>query len=192
MKTLALTSILALCASALPSSGSQGNFARAIEVLDPSNTTCSATLKTGSFEFPHLIIPINSATPSVAPGTSYNGQVSSTVSSLFNFDIPYGDNNRTCNLIFIFPSEEQRPSSWYTYSGEGEVSFSLLKEPASMTTTFANAPDVDVEFGQAKLAPGHVYLVHKFECPGGQRLGVRMAGVGDVELNYFQDYTSPP
>lgn len=54
-------------------------------------------------QFPHLIIPIDSANPNEAYGSSYNGTISETVSSIYNFDIPVSDNGKTCSLVFYFP-----------------------------------------------------------------------------------------
>lgn len=39
-------------------------------------------------QFPHLIIPVDSSMPNEAPSTSYFGEVTPTISSIFNFDIP--------------------------------------------------------------------------------------------------------
>merc|ERR1712072_976022 len=57
---------------------------------------CATTLNEGSYETPHLIVPVNKDSPDESYGTSYFGQVNSTTSSIFNFDVPYDYEGKTC------------------------------------------------------------------------------------------------
>ncbi|KAK2880131.1 hypothetical protein FQN49_000545 [Arthroderma sp. PD_2] len=159
-------------------------------VEDQADKNCPTNLS-GPFEFPHLIIPINSSAPNVARGTSYYGEVSSTISSIFNFDIPT-DGPNLCSLVFLFPSTEERPAWTYTFEGDGNVGLSRLEGPANNGTTFENAPKVSAELGTQKLAAGTSTVVASFDCPFGQRIAFKMSNAGTTNLKYFQDYGNPP
>merc|ERR1711939_1282273 len=67
---------------------------------------CATTLNEGSYETPHLIVPVNKGSPDESYGTSYFGQVNSTTSSIFNFDIPSSYEGKTCSVVFLFPKKE--------------------------------------------------------------------------------------
>ncbi|KAI7701648.1 hypothetical protein KC353_g15220, partial [Hortaea werneckii] len=70
------------------------------------------------FEFPHQIIHINSAEPDKAYGNFFSGTMTSTISSMFNFDIPADAAGKTCSLEFMFPTQDQLETSAYTISGD--------------------------------------------------------------------------
>jgi hypothetical protein len=69
----------------------------------PPLARCPTNLN-GIFQSPHLIIPIDSSNPNRGPGTSYFGEVTPTISSIFNFDIPASDTGKACSLVFLFPN----------------------------------------------------------------------------------------
>ncbi|KAJ5273166.1 hypothetical protein N7478_008291 [Penicillium angulare] len=158
----------------------------------PSSTTCGTTLTSGNFEFPHLIIPIDSSSPGTASGTSFNGKVTSTISSIFNFDIPQSDSGKTCSLVFLFPEKADLETSSYTFSGDGKVDVSELSGPASSSTTFNNAPSVSKDLGDITLSPGNSYVVSTFSCPAGKAIAFEMKDAGSTSLDFFQDYNPSP
>jgi hypothetical protein len=157
----------------------------------PPPPSCPTNLN-GNYEFPHLIIPVDSSKPDTAAGTSYNGIVTSTISSLFNFDIPASDAGKTCSLIFLFPTQSQMITSSFTFSGNGGIDFSMLSSVASASTTYNNAPDVKTDYGVTQVAPGHSYSIATFPCPAGTAISFKMKASGDTNLNYFQDYNPSP
>ncbi|EEQ32780.1 hypothetical protein McanMca71_003356 [Microsporum canis] len=159
-------------------------------IEERATKNCPTNLS-GAFEFPHLIIPVNSSAPKVAKGTSYYGEVSSTISSIFNFDIPTQGPN-LCTLVFLFPSVEGRPAWTYTFEGDGKVGMARLEAPANDGTTFENAPKVAAELGTSTLAAGTSTVVTSFDCPFGQRIAFKMSNAGNTNLKYFQDYGNPP
>jgi len=157
----------------------------------PPPPGCPTNLN-GNYEFPHLIIPIDSSNPNNAPGTSYFGEVSSTVSSIFNFDIPASDSGKTCSLIFLFPEQSQLTTSSYTFSGNGGIDFSLLSGVATQATDYANAPSVKTDYGVTTVAPGNSYSIATFACPAGTAVSFELKASGDTCLSYFQDYNPSP
>lgn len=145
-----------------------------------------------SAQYPHLIVPIDSTKPNNAAGTSYNGTISSTVSSIYNFDIPSSDNGKTCSLVFLFPTQSQLETSAYTFSGNGSIQFELLTGPANSGTTYSNAPAVKTDYGITDVAPGNSYTIATFPCPANTAIGVEAKACGDTYLDYFQDYNPSP
>ncbi|OTA04857.1 hypothetical protein A9Z42_0054300 [Trichoderma parareesei] len=159
----------------------------------PPAKSCPANLD-GAYEFPHLIIPVDKADSDKAPGTSYFGEVSNTVSSIFNFDIPRDDKGKKCSLVFLFPEQKDLQTSSFAFSGSGALEFAWLERPASQGTAWNNKPGVKKDFGTTTVAPGHGYVVSTFECPAGEAVafGVSAANGGGSELRWFQDLNPAP
>lgn len=157
----------------------------------PPPTSCPTDLS-GSYQFPHLIIPIDSSNPNTAAGTSYNGEVSSTISSIFNFDIPSDYSGKTCSLVFLFPTQDQLQTSSFTFSGNGGIDFSLLSGVATQSTDYANAPGVATDYGVTTVAPGNSYSIATFACPANTAVSFELKASGDTCLDYFQDYNPSP
>lgn len=153
---------------------------------------CGPILSSGNFEFPHLIVPVNSDSPDTAYGTQFNGTVTSTMSSIFNFDIPQSDSGKSCSLVFLFPKKEDLETSSYSFSGDGKIDVAKLKEVASSKTTFNNAPSVAEDLGDITISPGGSYVISTFSCPAGQAVAFEMKNAGSTDLNYFQDYNPAP
>jgi hypothetical protein len=160
----------------------------------PSSTTdsCPTTLTTGSYETPHLIIPVDSSSPDSAPGTSFNGTVSSTISSAFNFDIPSSDAGKTCSLVFLFPELHQLETSSFSFSGDGKIDFAQLSAAVDESTSFSNLPSVSKDFGDITVSPGNSYVVSTFACPAGQTVAYEMKASSGTDLNFFQDWNPSP
>lgn len=182
MKGLSITALLIAGASALTPS-TRKLAARA----DPD---CQTDLS-GAYEFPHLIVPVDSGKPDEAPGTSYDGTVGENTTSLFNFDIP-GNDLQQCTLVFIFPGTEEVGKNVYTFDGDGKVSFGLLDDIVSPETTYNNKPDVQTDYPPQTLEPGNTYTIANFDCPGDQPMSFQMANAGSTHLRYFQDYGENP
>lgn len=180
------------------------------EVLDPNSPYNKLPTRPTDqpSQFPHLIIPINSQNPNKAYGNSLNGSASGPWSSVFNFDIPASDADKTCTLKcvdlpanpsnamhmltfifrFLFPTQATLETSAYTFSGNGSMHFTMLNGPASQDTTYANAPTTKTDFGAFTLAPGNAYKIADFACPAGQAIGIWMDAHANTALNYFQDF----
>lgn len=152
-----------------------------------SSSSCPANLS-GQYEYPHLIVPVDKTQPTKAGGTSYNGVISSTVSSIFNFDIPASDAGKTCSLVFLLPNKDQLQTSDYTLSGTGGIQVSQLKSPATESTSFSTVPAVESDLGSTSIAAGNSYVISTFSCPAGQRVGYEFSATGSLDLEYFQDY----
>ncbi|KAL8994546.1 MAG: hypothetical protein Q9169_005510 [Polycauliona sp. 2 TL-2023] len=160
----------------------------------PSSTAkdCPANLK-GDFEFPHLIVPVDKNQPDAALGTSYNGLVTPTISSLYNFDLPAAYEGRTCSLVFLFPTRDQLQTSDYTLSGSGGLNVERLEEPADSATSFNNQPKVNDTVGVVPdLQPGNSYVIRSGLCYAGSRIGYKVSATGSLDLDYFQDYNPEP
>ncbi|TVY75844.1 putative but2-like protein [Lachnellula suecica] len=155
-----------------------------------SSTTCPANLS-GSYQYPHLIVPVSSTSPNTAAGTSYNGNIDSTTSSIFNFDIP-SSYTGTCSLVFLFPEQSQLETSSYTFSGNGVLDFKQLSTVATQSTTYANQGTVKSDLGDFTVKPGTSTVVATFACPAGQAVSYEISSVSGTSLEYFQDYNPSP
>lgn len=156
----------------------------------PANT-CPADLN-GNYQFPHLIVPVNSQHPDTAYGTSYNGKFDSNTCSIFNFDIPSSYSGKTCTLVFLFPSQKDLQTSSYTVSGSGMCSVSMLKSPATQQTTYKNQPAKANDLGSFTFAPGNSYTISSGACAAGQTVSYEICSSGSYSLEYFQDYNPSP
>ncbi|KAL9108836.1 MAG: hypothetical protein Q9227_006493 [Pyrenula ochraceoflavens] len=158
----------------------------------PSTSSCATTLGAG-FEFPHLIVPVNSAQPSTQYGTTYSPHFSPTISSLFNFDIPSNDAGKTCSLVFLLPAQDQLRTSSFTLSGAGGISVNALSSPATNSTTFNSVPSSSGTVGNVQsVTPGNSYVVASAPCAAGQAVGYEVTATETLDLEYFQDSDQPP
>jgi len=155
----------------------------------PAAPSCGYALN--NFEFPHLLVPVNSASPNQAYGTQYFGQVTSTISSIYNFDIPPKDAGKTCSLVFLFPQQKDLQTSSFTFSGAGNIDFAKLSNVANQQTTYANQPSVATDYGVTKVAPGNQYTIASFPCPANTAISFKLSSK-DTSLKYFQDYNPSP
>jgi hypothetical protein len=153
--------------------------------------SCPADLN-GNYQYPHLIVPVDSNSPNNAAGTSYNGKVNKSTCSIFNFDIPTSYSGKQCTVVFLFPEQKDLETSSYTVSGTGQCSFSKLSKPADQQTSYANQPSKESELAKMSVAPGNEYVVASGECAAGQTVSYEMCSEGDFALEYFQDYNPSP
>ncbi|MCJ1338889.1 hypothetical protein MMC09_004178 [Bachmanniomyces sp. S44760] len=158
-----------------------------------SPSVCSTGLN-GQYEFPHLIIPVSNTQPSTAFGTSYNGIIDASTSSIFNFDIPSSDVGKTCTLVFLFPEQSQLSTSAFSFSGSGGLNVSLLESPATEQTTYDTVSSVKDTFvnGPGDIQPGNEYVIASGNCPAGERVGYEVSATGSLALKYFQDSNPSP
>ncbi|KAF2168938.1 glycoside hydrolase family 17 protein [Zasmidium cellare ATCC 36951] len=157
-----------------------------------SGKSCPTNLS-GTYECPHLIVPVSSSSPNTAYGTSYNGKLSPTESSIFNFDIPASYAGKTCSLVFLFPEQKDLETSSFTFNGKGGITVEELTGPATEQTTYANAPAKSgLSQTISSVAPGNSYLVFSHECAAGERKAFEFESTGGLELEFFQDYNPSP
>ncbi|KAE8454459.1 hypothetical protein EG329_000082 [Mollisiaceae sp. DMI_Dod_QoI] len=158
----------------------------------PSSTgkSCPTDLS-GQYQYPHLIVPVSKSQPDKVYGTSYNGTITSDISSIYNFDIP-SSYTGSCSLVFLFPTQDQLETSSYSFAGNGEFDFAQLSTIASQTTDYSNMGSVKTDFGTKTATPGSSVVVSTFSCPAGQTVTYEISSVSGSTLNYFQDYNPSP
>merc|ERR1712072_841439 len=96
----------------------------------------------------HLIVPISSEYPDQSYGTSYNGQINGTTSSVYNFDIPQSYEGQTCSLVFLFPKKSDLETSDFTFNGEGSVSVDYLSSAAKQSYELSASDGLSLEYFQ--------------------------------------------
>ncbi|KAK4970520.1 hypothetical protein LTR66_011549, partial [Elasticomyces elasticus] len=153
--------------------------------------TCPAALS-GAYEYPHLIVPVSSASPDKAYGTQYNATISSTVSTLFNFDYPASYAGKTCTLVFLFPKQSQLETSAFTFNGKGGIDISRLSSPATAGTTFNSVPSASKVGSIANVMAGNSYTILSRACPAGTRVGYEVSSTNGLELEFFEDWNPSP
>jgi glucan endo-1,3-beta-D-glucosidase len=140
-----------------------------------------------------LIVPVDSANPSKAYGTSYNGTISPTVSSIFNFDIPASYAGKTCSLVFLFPEISHLETSSYSFNNKGGLAIAGLVAPATEQTSFSSVPATNGQKASIeRVVPGNNYSVLTQKCPAGQRISYTFSSAGGLDVNFFQDYNPSP
>lgn len=174
-----------------PSAPAQSAPAPAPSAPAQSGKQCPTDLN-GDYQYPHLIIPVDSQQSSKAFGTSYNGKINSHTCSIFNFDIPTSYSGKTCSVVFLFPKQKDLETSSFTVSGSGTVDFTRLKGPASQQTTYANQPGTESHLASMSIAPGNSYAIASRACAAGQTVSYEICSQGDFALDYFQDYNPSP
>lgn len=160
-----------------------------------SPASCPTNIDSGSFQFPHLIVPTSPETPDYAFGNSYTAHITSTNTTLFNFDVPSdAPYTGTCALIFLFPFASATQSGTYTFTGieeeegeDGGLDFALLSGIATADTTYNTTPTVTTDYGTTKIIPGNNYTVATFPCPAGETVTYSGSSDGGVGLSYFEN-----
>ncbi|KAH6653344.1 ubiquitin 3 binding protein But2 C-terminal domain-containing protein [Truncatella angustata] len=183
------------CSEASTPSTTGGVYVPSPSTVDiPDTCPANGVKNAGEFNLPSLIIVTDKSSPSTASGTQYNADISSTKSTIFNFDIPASASGKTCQLSFLFPMKDTLETSDFSFSGSGALDFSKLSNAATQTTSYSNAPDVASDLGQFTVSPGNAYKIYSFACPSGTTIGFEVADVsgGDTSLNFFQDYNPCP
>jgi hypothetical protein len=139
-----------------------------------------------------LIVPISSEKPDVAEGTSYFGEVSSTTSTIFNFDVPAEYAGKQCSLVFLFPEKKDLTTADYTMSGSGSLGCSELSSIADQKTSYSSAPSVAKHLGDVAIQPGNSYVVATGDCKAGTTQSIELSSQGGLSLHFFQDYNPSP
>jgi hypothetical protein len=67
-----------------------------------------------------------------------------------------------------------------------------LQAPASILTSFSNAPQVKVDFGVTNVSPGHAFTIATFACPAGQTVAFELKNAGSTNLDFFEDFNPAP
>ncbi|PQE33029.1 gpi anchored cell wall protein [Rutstroemia sp. NJR-2017a WRK4] len=160
-----------------------------------SAASCPKNIDSGSFQFPHLIVPTSPQAPDYAFGNSYTAHITSTNTTLFNFDVPStAPYTGTCALVFLFPFASATQSGSYTFTGieeeEGEkggLDFALLSGIATAGTTYKSTPTVATDYGTTEILPGNNYTIATFPCAAGKTVTYSGSSVGGVGLSYFEN-----
>lgn len=158
----------------------------------PSGQRCPDDLA-GEYQYPHLIIPVNSSAPDQGASTSYFPHISPEMDTLVNFDIPPTYAGRTCTLVFLFPAQAQLETSSFSLSGSGGMDVAQLAEPATEGTSYNSAPNVAQELKHVPtVSPRNKYVISSGACAAGRRVGYRVSATGSLDLRYFQDWNPCP
>lgn len=154
-------------------------------------SSCPADLN-GDYQYPHLIVPVSSEHPDQSYGTSYNGMMNESMSSMFNFDIPNSYKGKTCSLVFMLPNKGDLETSDYSFNGEGSISVDHMSSVCKESTTWNSSPKSDNHMGNFSPQPDNSYTVWTGECPAGTTQSYEMSAEGGLNMEFFQDYNPCP
>ncbi len=157
-----------------------------------TSSSCPASLSSGNYQYPHLIVPVSSAYPGEAIGTEYDATINNTVKTIYNFDIPTSYSGHPCSLVFLFPTEFELETSSYTFSGNGVFDFTEISPVASSSTTYNTQGAIIKDFGEVTVTPGSSIVVATFDCPAGETVAYEISSVSGTSFEYFQDYNPSP
>lgn len=183
-------------ASSVLASAASSVTAAAASSVTPTGTAtssgCPADIS-GAYQYPHLIVPIDASSPKTAYGTQYNGTITPSISTIFNFDIPASYAGKECSTIFLFPKLSELETSSYSFNNQGGFTISILNGVATEATTYANAPAVAAQIGSVpSLEAGNSYTLSHDSCPAGARVSFEVTSTGGLDLEFFQDYNPSP
>ena len=138
-----------------PPSESTGKSAVSSPAKPAAHGSACPTSLTDAYQTPHLIVRISSEHPDWACGYSYNGQINSTTSTIFNFDMPQGYKGKRFSLIFLFSNKKDLETSSYKFSGSGSLDVTALSTASNQKTSWSNAPSVEKHLGSIEIQPGN-------------------------------------
>ncbi|KAK5941674.1 hypothetical protein PMZ80_005624 [Knufia obscura] len=186
MKTFTIFAAAVLGVTAMPA-----------DLKTQDTSACPYYLPEGSYEFPHLIVPINNS--GVAIGHSYFADVSpGDCATIFNFDIPPSRANQQCSVYFTFPRHDQLVTSDYKWNGnntstEGPGTLEFVQHAYGTGATDATTGNTQPPLGADALVtvsnaqPGNAYKVWSGSCGGGGVMSWKLSSP-DSYLYYFQDW----
>lgn len=147
----------------------------------------------GSFEAPHLIIPIDQANPANIVGNGFTAQLSPTISTVFVFDVRSEHQGKLCNLVFFmpppFPVDEWAPVKIRTPGG---IAVARLDNTVTTPQISANSVGSSTPVGTvSSIQSANQYTISSMPCEAGQRTAYQVDSVGGLTMDFFQ-MTSPP
>ncbi|KAF1951549.1 hypothetical protein CC80DRAFT_480755 [Byssothecium circinans] len=147
----------------------------------------------GPYEFPHLIVPVDSARPEEHIGNQLFALFTETICTVFNFDVHHSLAGKTCSLHWLFPTKEKLETSDYNYRLMGEkpeMTIARLHKTAGHDTTFKTLGDA-VQIATGPVKPDVSWTAHTEKCLAGQRVSYLLCGKG-FKLKYFEDFNPSP
>jgi hypothetical protein len=163
-------------------------------VHDKRAGTCTRSIPSppdGSYEYPHLIIPVSKSSPETCyPNDYYAFMTPNDKATIFNFDVIETD--QSCELGFFFPTQDQLETSSFSFDGPGTFTFDISDTGSYAvdgTTRWNAQPQSAVLTGFPKtinMQPGNYYPILIGPCKVGT-WSLTMSSP-DTSFSWFQDY----
>ncbi|KAL9633276.1 MAG: hypothetical protein Q9204_003464 [Flavoplaca sp. TL-2023a] len=151
-----------------------------------SSVPSSLPVSTDDFLAPKFIIGLNKNSPDEAPRTGDNVIVSTSLSSIFNFDIPWSYYGYDCELVFFFPKSRRDGSLFRDYVYDGTVGLDRLAEAKRAQRTGYIKPAVEYRLGSIKLGSQDSFSFGTEKCDALQKVAYEMVDTGGADLTFVQ------
>lgn len=126
-------------------------------------------------------------------GNGFTAQLSSSISTVFVFDIRPEYQGKTCNLVFYVPPTT--PSGGlapYNIKTPGGINVSRLTNHIATPKINANSVGSSTPIGTVpSVQPASEYTIGSAPCDAGRRVGYQVDAIGGFTMDFFQ-MTSPP
>lgn len=153
---------------------------------EPTPTSTSPPELIGPFEAPSLIVPVDKSNPTRVVDNHFIAQLSSTRSTLFNFNIPLGRVGKMCNVVFHLPVENHEWWQPFQLNAPGGISIAQLEQPATVTTTFSTIGNTRPVGSVTQLTQGQRHIISSEPCEAGKTVGYEVDAINGLDLQYFQ------
>ncbi|KAH7411675.1 glycoside hydrolase superfamily [Phaeosphaeria sp. MPI-PUGE-AT-0046c] len=164
-----------------------------VHLIDlPIPTDGPACLPGGS-ESPHLIVPVDKANSSKMVGNGFTAELSSTISTVFVFDVRPEHRGKICSLVFYVPPMASSAAiAPFSIKAPGGISVSRLAGDIATPKISANSVGSSTPVGRvSSVQPASQYTISSAPCDAGQRVGYQVDALGGLAMDFFQ-MISPP
>jgi glucan endo-1,3-beta-D-glucosidase len=119
--------------------------------------------------------------------------LSSTLSTVFVFNVRPEYQGKLCNLVFFMPPALPLPDlAPVKIRSPGGISVSRISNRVAMQDTSASSVGSSAPVGAVpSIQPANQYAVGSFPCEAGQRVAYQVDSVGGLTMDFFQ-MTLPP
>jgi glucan endo-1,3-beta-D-glucosidase len=133
-------------------------------------------------------VPIDKANPAKVVGNGFTAQLSSTISTVFVFDISPEHQGKTCNLVFYVPqvAASAGPAPFNIKTPGGIIVSRLANDVATLKIS-ANSVGSSTPVGRVpSVQPASQYTIGSAPCDAGQRVGYQVDALGGLTMDFFQ------
>jgi len=180
------SSVVATTSSAVAATSPAVSTTSSSAASTSTTAVCPENLS-GLYTYPHLIVPVSSASPNTAYGTQYFAYVNSVNSTIFNIDVESSWAGKTCDLIFTIPDKSLLETTDYNYKSQGSFAVSQLDTVATQQTTYSNM-GASTNVGTFPITVGTKTVIVSGSCAAGTTQSFEFSSANGLDLTWFNDW----